>query len=148
MHLGGRDPSTEPSTLQPQALLPFPPNQSHGGLRSLPASATFHLFFTFQPALCSFVTLDSVHDPFKTLSHIPQDVLPFFLPENLNGFPLDFWFSHCSCVAGDTIVVCVNLSLSCRSRSPVQVPACTDPDFPPASIWVWWGPALTIAAWV
>lgn len=63
---------------------------------------------------------------------------PFFLPESLNGFTLDFWFSHSSRLARDTIVFCVNLSLSCRSRSPVQVPACTDPDFPPAPIWVWW----------
>lgn len=63
---------------------------------------------------------------------------PFFLPESLNGFTLDFWFSHSSRLAGDTIVFCVNLSLSCRSRSPVQVPACTDPDFPPAPIWLWW----------
>lgn len=147
MHLGGRDPSTEPSTLQPQALLPFPPNQSHSGLRSLPTSATFHLFFTFQPALCSFVTLDFVHDPFKTLSHIPQDVLPFFLPESLNGSHWTLVQPLLSCSWGHH-VVCVNLSLSCRSRSPVQVPACTDPDFPPASIWVWWGPALTIAAWM
>lgn len=80
MHLGGRDPSTEPSTLQPQALLPFPPDQSHRGLRSLPASATFHLFFTFQPVLCSFVTLDSVHDSLKTFFHISQDVPPSLLP--------------------------------------------------------------------
>lgn len=90
-----------------------------GVLRSLPTPATFHLALIPRFALNSFATLDSVHVCVKTFPYIPQDAPTSFPPESLRAFKWAF-VQSCLSISWRYHSVPVDLSLSCRSRSPAK----------------------------